>query len=415
MKKLKTLFSAKKIVVYLVCLLFILTVPNLDKPAMSQTEAIVTMMCVDKEGDKVKLSSTILTPGQDKQANMQVFNGEGATLGAAVDSVALALGKEMSFAQCEIMAIGDNLCDEGIMPILDYLTRTKKVGRNAILINCSGDIADFSQAVIDLSKEKNLKLSDIVNYDKRYILAETSNIELFYIGYFSDIGLGIMPQIKIGSTEESNAIEVGSGSSGAGGSGASGGSDSSTSSGDSKKYLTNDGTTNVFKRGKRDLILKPEDIKKLNLFLDINQKGNVLITDITDELYDHATVVVDLIDKRLKVETKFDGETPKYTINMDLTVSVEEVIDYNPDRDMLIRNQEYLTSALIKRIEETIVSDMKDIITFCRENEVDLIDVYKNFYRKENKKWEALLEQTGKEKYLDAVEFDYKVKVFSPY
>ena len=415
MKKLKTLFSAKKIVVYLVCLLFILTVPNLDKPAMSQTEAIVTMMCVDKEGDKVKLSSTILTPGQDKQANMQVFNGEGATLGAAVDSVALALGKEMSFAQCEIMAIGDNLCDEGIMPILDYLTRTKKVGRNAILINCSGDIADFSQAVIDLSKEKNLKLSDIVNYDKRYILAETSNIELFYIGYFSDIGLGIMPQIKIGSTEESNAIEVGSGSSGAGGSGASGGSDSSTSSGDSKKYLTNDGTTNVFKRGKRDLILKPEDIKKLNLFLDINQKGNVLITDITDELYDHATVVVDLIDKRLNVETKFDGETPKYTINMDLTVSVEEVIDYNPDRDMLIRNQEYLTSALIKRIEETIVSDMKDIVDFCREHEVDLIDVYKNFYRKENKKWEALLEQTGKEKYLDAVEFDYKVKVFSPY
>lgn len=419
MKKLKSLFSAKKIAVYLICFLLILTLPNIDKPAMSQTEAIVTMMCVDKDGDKIKLSSTVLTPGQDKQANMQVFNGEGATVGEAVDSIALALGKEMSFAQCEIMALGDNLCDSGVMPILDYLTRTKKVGRNAILINCSGDISDFSQAVIDLSREKNLKLSDIINYDKRYILAEESNIELFYIGYFSDIGLGIMPQIKVTSDKEGNAIEIGSGSSsGSGGSGSSGGSDSGSSSSvgaSSKKYIINDGTTNVFKRGKRDLLLEPEMIKKLNLFLDINQKGNVLIKDITDELYDHATVVVDLLDKRIDIRVKFDGDTPKYNIKMDLTVSVEEVIDYHPDRDMLIRNQEYLTDTLVKRIEEHIISDMKSMVTYCQDNEVDLIDVYKHFYRRENKKWKTLLEQTGKEKYLDSVEFDYEVKVFSPY
>ena len=410
MRKLATLFSAKKIVLYLVCLLFILTVPNIDRPAMSQTEAIVTMMCVDKEDDKVKLASTILTPGQDKQANLQVFTGEGGSLGAAVDSIALALGKEMSFAQCEIMAIGDNLCDEGIMPTLDYLTRTKKVGRNAILINCSGDIKDFSQAMIDLNREKNLKLTDIVNYDKRYILAEESNIELFYIGYFSDIGLGIMPQIKVGDTEESNSIEV---SGGLGNASQSSSGEKSTEQG--KKYIVNDGTTSVFRNGKRDIQLDPELIKKLNLFLEVNQKGSVLIEDISDDLYNNATVVVDLIDKRIKIKTKFDGETPKYMVDMDLTVSVEEVIDMHPDKDMLIRNQEFLTPTLIQRIEDKIIEDMKEVVQYCRDNQVDLIEVYKNFYRKENQKWEILLKKTGKEKYLDSVEFDYKVKVFSPY
>ena len=80
-KKLKSIFSPKKLVLWLSILILIFTVPAFNKSAMSQTQAIVTMLCVDKIDDKIKVAATVLTPSQDKKANFQVYSGEGETLG----------------------------------------------------------------------------------------------------------------------------------------------------------------------------------------------------------------------------------------------------------------------------------------------------------------------------------------------
>ena len=75
MKKLKTLFSPRKLVLWLSIIVLIFTLPTVNEPAMSQTDAIVTMLCVDKVEDKIKVAVTVLTPSQDKKANYQVFSG----------------------------------------------------------------------------------------------------------------------------------------------------------------------------------------------------------------------------------------------------------------------------------------------------------------------------------------------------
>ena len=66
------------------------------------------------------------------------------------------------------------------MPTLDYMTRTKKVGRNTVLINFEGDIKDFASAVSNLNVEKSLRIEEIINFDKRYVLTKDSNVESFY-------------------------------------------------------------------------------------------------------------------------------------------------------------------------------------------------------------------------------------------
>ena len=121
MQKLKSFFSPRKIVVVILLLVLGITVPKLNAPAMSDTEAIVTMLCMDKQEDKIVMSATVLSPGPDNIANYQVFTGAGNTLGDAVEATSLAIGKEMGFAQCEVMAFGENLCDEGIMDTLDFI------------------------------------------------------------------------------------------------------------------------------------------------------------------------------------------------------------------------------------------------------------------------------------------------------
>lgn len=387
-------------------LIVLFTIPEFTEPAMSQTEAIVNMLCVDKVEDKFEVSTTVLTPSQDKTSNYQVYSGIGTTVGEAVENVSLSIGKEMGFAQCEIMAFGENICYDGILSALDYLTRTRKVGRNAILINFTGEGADFANAVSKLSKEKTLKLENIINFDKRYILSRDSNIDSFYKGYFSEISLGIMPQIKLEQTEAENAIEVQSGSTNS--------SATKETNTEQKKYLLNDGTMSVFKKGKKVLEIEPEQVKKINLFLNLSQEGTLHVDNVSDHIYDNATIIFDLSKKTIKLKPEFKDDKPIYNIKIDLTVLVEEVMEENPNKQFLRRNKEFLTPTAVEKLKETIKTEMQNVITYCKENEIDLLNVYRQFSRKEYNKFKKYYEEK-QEKYLNDIEYNIEVKVQSAY
>ena len=410
MKKLKTIFSPRKLIIWIFLVVLIITVPEITKPAMSRTEAIVTMMSIDKVDENIKVSTAVITPSSEKTTNYEVYSGVGETVGEAVENVSLSLGKSMGFAQCEIMAFGENLSTEGIMSSLDFMTRTRKVGRNAILINFSGDVEKFQQAVVNLNIEKSIPLEDVINFDKRYIPSEDSNIHSFYKGYFSPISLGIMPKIQLLNEETNNAIELESGSTGGGNSNEPG----SGTAGQKKEYILNDGTVCVFVDGKKSLELSPELMQKLNLLSNVEQEGTLKVENVDDELYKNSNVVLNIHDKELKFNPKFKDDKPVLDIEISLAVLVEEVDEENPNKNFLKRNKDFLTKALISKTKETIKNDAMEIIEFCKTNQTDLIGVYENFYRKQYKKFKKYYEEK-KEKYLEDVEYNISVKVSSSY
>lgn len=411
MKKLKTIFSPRKIIIWVFLIILIITVPEITKPAMSETEAIVTMMSIDKIDENIKVVTAVLTPSSEKKANYEVFSATGSTVGEAVENVSLSLGKSMGFAQCEIMAFGENIANEGIISSLDFMTRTRKVGRNALLINFSGDVEEFQQAVVNLNIEKSLPLEDILDFDKRYIPTDDSNIHSFYKGYFSEISIGIMPKIKLLKNDAENSIEIESGATGGGSSNQPG---SGTGGQNNKEYILNDGTVCVFKNGKKSLELSPENMKNLNILLNNNQEGTLKIENVQDELYKNSNIVLNVTDKSLKFNPKFKNEKPILNIEIDLTVLVEEVDEENPDKSFLKRNKEFLTPALIEKTKETVKNNALEIIDYCKENKADLIGVYENFYRKQYKDFEKYYNKV-QEKYLDGVEYNISVKVSSSY
>ena len=411
MKKLKTIFSPRKLIVWIFLIVLLMTVPEITKPAMSRTEAIVTMMSVDSVDEGIKISTAVITPSNEKTANYVVYTGVGKSVGEAVENVSLALGKSMGFAQCEIMAFGENLSIEGIMSSLDFMTRTRKVGRNAILINFSGDVEKFQQAVVNLNIEKSIPLEDVMNFDKRYVPSDNSNIHSFYKGYFSEISLGIMPKVKLLENEQNNAIEVESGSTG-GGTSTEPGSGSGNQS--SQNYILNDGTISVFKKGKKFIELSPDQMKKLNLLSNVKQEGTLKVENINDKLYSNSNVVLNIHDKKLKLTPKFKNSKPVLDIEIELSVLVEEVDEENPGKNFLMRNKDFLTKELIKKTKEKVTSDTLEVINFCIQNQTDLIGVYENFYRKQYKDFKKYYEQE-KEKYLDGVAYNITVKVSSSY
>ena len=405
-EKLKHIFSPRSVIIWVFILIVIATIPEFTEPAMSQTEAIVNMLCIEKVGEKnFKVATSVLTPAKEKESNYQIYSGSGETVGEAVENVSLAIGKEMGFAQCEIMAFGNNICEDGILSSLDYLTRTRKVGRNAILINFTGDGTEFAQTVSNLSKEKTLKLENIMNFDKRYILSRDSNIDSFYKGYFSEISLGIMPQVKLENSEKDNSIEVQASS-----------TDNSTSlsKNQENKYLLNDGTMSVFKKGKKVLEIEPSMVQKINLFLNLSQEGTLKVENVTDEIYNNATIVFDLSNKSISLKPEFKNNKPIYNVEIDLTILVEEVMEEQPNTSFLRRNKEFLTPTAIEKLKDTIQSEMQTVIAFCKEHKIDLLNVYRQFNRKKYKDFQTYYHQV-QENYLNDIEFNINVKVKSAY
>ncbi len=411
MKKLKSIFSPRKLIVWIFIIILIITVPEIARPAMSRTEAIVTMLSIDEIEDKVKVATSVLTPAMEKSANYEVYVGEGDTIDEAIENISLAIGKSMGFAQCEIMAFGDKITSNGIMSSLDFMTRTRKVGRNALLINFSGEVQEFAQAIVNLNVEKSLHLEDIMNFDKRFVLSEESNIDAFYKGFFSEVSLGVMPKIKLEKEKKLNAIEVqqssiGGGSSTEPGSGGSGESE--------KKYILNDGTTCVFKKGKKVREISPDEMRELNLFLNKSQQGTLKVEHVSDDLYDDATVILNLSEKSISYKPTFKDGKPIYDISIDLTILVEEVDEENPSKKFLRRNKEFLTDALVDKLVEQVKAKGYEAVEFCKENQIDLLRVYEQFYRKKYWEFKDYYEKM-QEKYLDGVEYNISVKVSSTY
>ena len=332
MKKLKTIFSPRKLIVWFFLIILAITVPEITRPAMSQTEAIVTAFCLDRVEENIQATAIVLAPSKERTAQYNSFSGTGKTVSEAVENISLSLGKSMGFAQCEIMAFGDNISDYGIISSLDFMSRTRKVGRNAMLINFGGDIEDFSQAIISLSAEKSLDLEDILSFDKRYILSQDSNIHSFYKGYFSNISLGIMPKVKIVNNKQENAIEISNSNQ------SSSGEQASTQTGTNHSYLLNDSTISIFKDGKKQIEMPHELVKKLNIFLNSSGKGTIKVENVSDNLYNDSNIVLNITSKNVKLTPKFINNKPIYNIEISISGLVDEVDEENPNKKFLFQN-----------------------------------------------------------------------------
>ena len=406
MKKFKTIFSPRKLIVWMFVAILIISVPELTNPAMSRTDALVSMICLDVVDGEYDVSALVLTPGQEGRTNTQVYSGTGETLGEAVNNISISIGKLMGFAQCELMAFGENVCRDSVIPAIDYMTRTKRVGRSAVLVSFEGGVNDFALACSNLGKEKSLRLDQIMNYDKRYILAKDSNVDSFYKGYYSEISMGIMPHLKIQTEEKRGAIEVATQVQPVEKDDQSGGSNK-------KSYFVNDGTTSVFRKGKKTLELSPEQVVDINLLQNNEQEGVFKVENVTDEIYNNATIVFLLKEKSIKLKPIFDGDKPILKMDLVIRVLVDEVMEEQPGKEFMRRNREFLTTTAVDEFEKSLKEKLMQTIELCKENNVDLVGVYRHFYAFQNKKFKNYLK--NEKNYLNGIDYQISIEVNSAY
>ena len=420
MQKFKMIFSPRKMLIWVSILILIVSFQYTNQPAQSQTQAIVTALAIDKtEQELIEVSAVILTPVQGSSTKRKAYSAEGVDITSAINNISLQVGKQIGFGQCDIMALGDNLCEENAMKALDYLNRTKRVGRNAVLINFSGETEDFANCVVQLNDNMSLKVSEIINFNREYIVATETNIESFFKGYYGDLGLSIMPKIKVSETEEINAIKIKVEDSGTSqsSSGDGGGTSPSAGGGQGKElYFTNDGTTSVFREGKKFTEITPDDVKYINLMQPETVLGTFVLENVNSNLFKDARVVLDLTNKEMGYKLSFDNGKPKITYSIDLYIVLDEIIESEKTENLLHTENWFVDDSVVNGLTNKVKENLNIVVDKLKEQNIDMTEVYDKFYKFKNKKFEKFLNTLeNKEDFLKDVIFDYKITIHSSY
>lgn len=419
MQKFKRIFSPRKMVIWVSIFVLIISFQYTNQPAQSQTQAIATALAVEQtEDNMIEVSAVILTPRPASTSKRKAYTAKGYDITNAINNISLQVGKQIGFGQCDIMAVGDKLCETNALKALDYLTRTKRVGRNAVLLNFSGKTEEFANCVVQINDNLSLKVSEIINFNKEYITATETNIESFFRGYYGELGISTMPKIKVSETETDNSIPIkidDSSSEGASGGGIDEGA--SSSSGKSKElYFTNDGTTSIFRDGKKFTELKPDDVKYINLLQPENVLGTFILEHVNSDLFKDARVVIDLTNKEMEYKLEFENGKPKIKYDIELYIMIDEIIEGEKTENLLHTENWFVDDSVVNGLKTKIIENLKIVETKFKDQSMDIIEIYDKFYKFKNKKFTKFLNSLENEKeFLKDVIFDYKITIHSSY
>ena len=416
MQKLKQILSPRIIVMVLTIAIFAYSLTVVDRPSQSQTQGIVTVMAVDMADDKIQLACSIITPTGQTSAKSSVYSTEADSMGEAVELLGMQLGKDLGFAQCDVIAVGPKIVEKGVIRALDYFTRTKKVGKNVLLVNFDGKTDEFIKSSVYLQESLSLKLSQILMFNKEFMLAVDSNLENFYLGYYADSGISIVPKIMLTKEENPDGIEIQltqmQSSTATSASSQSSGESSSGQSQDEKLFFVNDGTTTVLKNGKKLVDIIPDDIAKINLFIQNSKYGVYKVEGITDDIYNDASVIMELESKNSDVRYHFKNGKPIVKLDLTMYLQVEEVIENSKNENLLVREDKLVTKAVVEKLREDLNKDLEFCVNFMKEKNIDLLGIEGWFNKFHYKKWQKYKsKEENKENVLKNIEFEWKIDI----
>ena len=417
MQRFKQMFSPRKMVIWVSIIVLIISFQYTNQPAQSQTQAIATALAVEQvDNNMIEVSAVILTPIPASTSKRKAYTATGVDITSAINNISLQVGKQIGFGQCDIMAVGDKLCETNALKALDYLTRTKRVGRNAVLLNFSGKTEDFANCVVQINDSLSLKVSEIINFNREYITATETNIESFFRGYYSDLGISTMPKIKVSETEMDNSIPIKIQEASSSESETSGSGGSSSGGGGKELYFANDGTTSVFRDGKKFIEITPGDIKYINLLQPENVLGTFILENVNSDLFKDARVVIDLTNKEMKYDLSFENGKPKIKYDIQLYIMIDEIIEAEKTNNLLHTENWFVDDSVVTGLTNKVKENLDNIVQNLKVQNMDVIEIYEKFYKFKNKKFTAFLDTLeNKKDFLKEVIFDYKITIHSSY
>lgn len=392
----RKIYQNRLLIVFIIFLI-VLFPSSLSKKSMSNNNAIVIAVGIDKEDEKYTLSFQVVIPKQNNsfRESLLVLSSSGENLYDIYKKAETQIGKRIAFRHCQYIIVNEELAKtEDMTKMCDFLTRNKDISNSCILL-CTDKSANEIMT-LDSKTESSISIGIIEmleSYEKKYFVYDT-NLENFVVGTYSPRKCGLMTYITttenidegIGSTSEGGG-SGGSSDEGGGSGGGSGGGGQSK-----EKYLSFDGRAAVFRKAKYVGLFSSDDLLALNWF---NKSSGVsdkfTIENVTDELYTEAKIGLELLEKKSKVKAYFEGGVPIVSVDVDLKVIIEDVENAIQDKNVVQSGRYSLTTTLAGKMKERVYSDCKNILAKMVEYKADIIDIYSMFNKYHHKEFQDYL------------------------
>lgn len=389
-----TLFTPRKLMLLVALLFFALSLNTFNLPSESERLAVVTGVAVELIDDTYYTGIQVLAPTKSDQQAEKIFLAKGTTVSDSMTNLSLQLGRELAFAHCGILAIGENLSHTNITAHIDYFTLTKKIPSNALIVLFKGEVKDLLDSMVYLKSDLSLQMNTVLNYNAQDMKASNLTIEEFYSTYYGEVGVSILPILELRKGAPYSGIEINKTTTSSeqdSSLSSEGGGETSTTA-NAKTYLVNNGQTSVFVDGEYALTLTPAQVENLNIVRQEKYQGDILVRHITDHVYTDADIEFYIRTKSTNVQTSFVDGKPHLKISVNLESQVQEVIEAKTNKKL----SNYYTSFMTDTAEKALITETKrkisSVFDLMCDTGIDIISVGAEFYKHHYKKWTAYLD-----------------------
>ena len=203
------IFKKYKILLSILIISAIILPFTFYKSAETERVAVATSIGIDKTGDEIELSLNVVTPSSQGSATggsigtVKTFAGTGKNVSAAIAKISLSVGKSVGLAHCDAVIVSKDILNQDVAKIIDYFIRSNNLTSNAIIFVTDGKAKDVIKASASDTSSFALTISNIISFNKMFSFGDSINIDNFYINYFSESGISILPMLSTGAEDES--------------------------------------------------------------------------------------------------------------------------------------------------------------------------------------------------------------------
>lgn len=419
MKQILTKLLKNKVFYVFLFLTIILFPGTLYKNAQSESRAILTAVAIDKINEELEITSTVLTSGGGTKFadNLQIVSAKGNNVSECFEKISSNLGKTIGLAHAELIVLGDEIIKDNAYKYLNYFISTNNLTTNAVIVNAKV-AKDVLSTDIENPVLANITVKQIVQYDSQYHQSVQTNLDRFFLDYFSNSSLTMLPRLEVVEQESSNSESSGESAQSSGQSNANGGnsqtssqSSSQSSSSSGNKIIQNNGKMVLLRMGKFVAELDGETNKFYYMIKNPKNKGTFQVENITDQFVKDANVVLEIVRKNTISTTSFIDGKPFVYFNIFLVLKLDEYV-VNSDN---INSIDSTQSKITKEVKEAVVKKIKnktgEIIQFCKDNEVDMFGLYKKFDSFHHKEFKEYMKSRTLSDFLEEINVSMDITI----
>ena len=297
--------------------------------------AILSGIIIDYKDDMYEITAQLII--NDKESNIEVFTTKSSGINEAIAELSKLSNKEVFISHLKVLILTDNVIKNNIN-FKDYFLRSPKSKMNFYVYLIHEDIKD---KVLSIYKENSssIYLEKMMKFNQNVFSSSTPLKFSEYAYYSLEEGhTNIYPKIDIVKNNDKEVL-----------------------------YLSN---LITFKDGKEIELSEDESI----FYNIMTNKANK--TSLTIDC-DEDTYSVEIQDIKTKYKLKKD------TLNIN-TKTNTKIIDYNCKYDL---NKKSSIEKLTNLTNNYIENNMKNLITFIKKNNTDIIGIGTFIYKHDNKNY----------------------------